>query len=106
GPTQFACDVLALDQSSFGETLADGGDESGGPFWRAVRKVADDGRPLWLLPSCALHLHREQQTAAPHQGNELTPRPVEHGLLPGTRCASLPQSQNALEAAGKSLGQT
>ena len=32
-----------------------------------------------LLPKRALHLDREQQTAGPEQGNELTPFKVEHG---------------------------
>src|SRR5262249_47519342 len=57
-----------------------------------------DHRHGRLLPPGALHLHREQQTAAADQGKELTPRCVKHGLLPGTRCPSLPQAQDAPEA--------
>src|SRR5215471_11028969 len=59
-----------------------------------------DHRHGRLLPPRALHLHREQQTAAADQANELTPRCVEHGLPSGTRQASLPQAQDALEAPG------
>jgi hypothetical protein len=44
-----------------------------------------DHRHGRLLPPRALHLHREQQTAAADQVNELTPRCVGHGLPSGTR---------------------
>src|SRR5215471_13706813 len=65
-----------------------------------------DHRHSRLLPPRALHLHREQQTAAADQANELTPRCVEHGLLPGPRRASLPQAQDAPEARAGPWGGT
>jgi hypothetical protein len=41
---------------------------------------------------------------AAEQGYYLAPSYVEHGLPLGTRCASLPQAQDAPEAALRSLG--
>src|SRR5262249_29908839 len=41
--------VLALDQSSFVEALADGGNEIGCPVGGALREVSNDGRRWHLL---------------------------------------------------------
>src|SRR5262245_5730999 len=48
----------------------------------------------WLL---RLRRERPRRRAA-EQRDELASSYVEHGLLPGTRCASLPQAQDAPEA--------
>src|SRR5215813_7334240 len=41
---------------------------------------------------------KKQRDHAAQQRNELASSYVDHGLLPGTRCASLPQAQDAPEA--------
>src|SRR5215472_10784693 len=41
---------------------------------------------------------RPYRGCAAEQRDELASSEVEHGLLPGTRCASLPQAQDAPEA--------
>src|SRR5262249_42792501 len=73
---------------------------------------------LGASPSVALpppHIGREQQIAAPAQGNELMPRHVEHGeFLPCmryparrlARALSLPHLLPAAKRPSKSLGQT
>jgi hypothetical protein len=55
-----------------------------------------------------LRARRERPTSrrAAEQRDELASLYVEHGLLPGTRCASLPQPQHVPEAPRRSLGQT
>ena len=70
--------------------------------------------PGRLLPPRALHLGREQQTAAPDEDNEFAPLDVEHGdFLPCALSApptdpalGLPHAQPTAGRAGKSLGQT
>src|SRR5262249_31182037 len=41
---------------------------------------------------------RPRRRCAAEQRDQLASSEVEHGLLPGTRCAILPQAQDALEA--------
>src|SRR5262249_53921957 len=59
--------------------------------------------PLALLRA---RPERPRCRRAAEQPDELASSWVEHGLLPGTGCASLPQGQDAPEAPGKSLGET
>jgi len=42
--------------------------------------------------------HERPRRRPTEQRYELAASWIEHGLLPGTRCASLPQAQDALEA--------
>src|SRR5215471_17734924 len=53
-------------------------------------------------PLALLRARRERPRCrrAAEQRDELASSWVEHGLLPGTRCASLPQGQDAPEAPG------
>src|SRR5262249_32313641 len=97
GPAVFDGDVLPFDVSALLQSLMECCECIGGLAGGPTAEKADH-RHARLLPPRALHLHREQQTAAADQGNELTPRCVKHGLPSGTRQASLPQAQDALEA--------
>src|SRR5262249_50269952 len=76
-------DVAALDPSERLKSLPEG--REAGSCLRIVAdpdEKADAPHPLRLLPSRALHLGRQQQTAATEQCNELTPLAVEHRGLP------------------------
>src|SRR5262249_54589324 len=95
-PSVFDGHVAALNITRFAQSFAECCQEMCVRFGRTWAEEPDH-RHHRLLPPRALHLHREQQTTAADQGNELTPRRVEHGPLPGTRCASLPQAQDAPE---------
>src|SRR5262245_37780092 len=73
--------MLALDDAGVFEALA----KCAQTARRRVRRCGvekPDNRHRRLLPSRALHLGREQQTAATDQGDELTPLHVRHGGLP------------------------
>src|SRR5262249_58980978 len=78
-PAVIDLDVLSFDIARFAKALAKCCQRAGLRGGSALGEKANhpDGR---LLPPRALHLHCEQQTAAADQGNELTPRRVEHGL--------------------------
>ena len=47
---------------------------------------------------------KRPRSRAAEQRKDLAPSYVEHGLLPGTRCASLQQPQHVPEAPRRSLG--
>src|SRR5262249_42419291 len=81
GPAIFDGDVLPFDVSALLQSLMECCECIGGLAGGPTAEKADH-RHGRLLPPRALHFHREQQTAAADQGNELTPRRVEHGLLP------------------------
>src|SRR5262249_27012286 len=92
-------EVLAFDVSELAQGLPEGL-----PHRRVIKDA--DARGLGrLLPPRALHLDREQQTAAADQSNELTPFYVEHGGLPPlcllarrpARSVGLPHAQPAPE---------
>jgi hypothetical protein len=51
--------------------------------------------PIGLLRA---RRERPRCRSAAEQRDELASSWIEHGLLPGTRCASLPQAQDAPEA--------
>src|SRR5262249_10610983 len=59
-------------------------------------------------PLALLRARRERPRCrrAAEQRDELASSWVDHGDLPGTRCAAFPQGQDAPEAPGKSLGET
>ena len=50
---------------------------------------------LWGPP---VHFGARWVRGTAEKGDELASSEVEHGLLPGTRCASLPQAQDAPKA--------
>jgi hypothetical protein len=81
----FIGDVLAFDVSEVAQGLPEGL-----PHRRIVEDADtwDFGR---LLPPCAPHLDREQQTAATDQSNELAPFHVGHGDSSPT-AGSLPRT--------------
>src|SRR5262249_15254213 len=84
--------VLALEVAGFVEALAERC--SKGCIGRSgVDKTDDRHRRL-------LRARRERPRCcrAAEQRQELASSEVEHGLLPGTRCASLQQTQDAPEA--------
>src|SRR5262249_19790977 len=98
--------VLAFDVSELAQGLPEG---------LPHRRVVEDADPRdfgRLLPPRALHLDREQQAAAPDQGNELTPLRVEHGRTTSPmrhQCRRLARAQSSAASAchyetGKSLG--
>jgi len=62
-------------------------------FVRAAKKPNHRHRRLLRARRERARSHR-----APEQRDELASSQVEHGLLPGTRCASLLQAQDATEA--------
>src|SRR5262249_4790754 len=81
-PTQLARDVLALDQSSFVEALADGGNEIGCPVGGALREVSDDGRRWHLLrPS----RERPRDSRATEERDELAP--PDHSITSSARAS-------------------
>src|SRR6516164_6986734 len=51
-----------------------------------------------FLDSLGVRRERPRRCCAAEKRDELASSYVEHGLLPGTRCASLPQAQDAPEA--------
>src|SRR5262249_22002672 len=71
-------DIAALDEAALLETAAKRLQQVHRILGR-TRAHESDHRHCRLLPSRALHLDREQQTAAPAQSNELTPLLVRHG---------------------------
>src|SRR5262249_37941843 len=79
GPAIFDGDVLPFDVSALLQSLMECCECIGGLAGGPTAEKADH-RHGRLLPPGALHLHREQQTAAADQGNELAPSHVEHGL--------------------------
>src|SRR5262249_4642847 len=113
GEAIFDSDVLTLDKACVFQTLTERGEE----LWGVVGRPGGedpDHRHRRLLPSRALHLDREQQTAATEQCNELTPLAVEHRGLPPL-CAIGPPTDPCAQpsappacrrTAGESLGQT
>ena len=66
--------LVALNQSSFGEALADGGDENGVPLRRAGRQVADNG---WRRPLLRARRERPCDCRATEKGDELAPRNID-----------------------------
>src|SRR6516164_6546748 len=64
-------------------------------FLRIVHQHCDPAHPVGLLRT---HRERPGGCRAAEQRDEIAASHVEHGLLPGTRCASLPQSQDGREA--------
>src|SRR5437764_12365219 len=80
----FIGNVLAFDVSELAQGLPEGLPH------RRVVKDADARDFRRLLRPRASHLGREQQAAAPDQGNELTPRRVEHGDFLPDALSALP----------------
>jgi hypothetical protein len=62
---------------------------------------ADAPHPLALLRA---RRERPPYGSAAEQREEVASSYIEHGLLPGTRCASLQQPQHVPEAPRRSLG--
>jgi len=90
-------DVAAIDPAQFLQALYQLPDQ-GLPFWLALREhtqKSDARHRAGLLPS---RRERPRGGRAAEQRKDLAPSYVEHGLLPGTRCASLQQAQDAPEA--------
>src|SRR5262245_8445564 len=71
-------DVAALNKARFIEAGPEADHAGRIACWRSTAEEPNH-RHRRLLPPRALHLDREQQAAAPDQGNELTPLRVEHG---------------------------
>jgi hypothetical protein len=63
----------------------------------AERLLGYSPAPSSRRPSCRARCERPRRRTA-EQRDELPSPEVEHGLLPGTRYASLPQAQGAPEA--------
>src|SRR5215813_3217509 len=84
----------ALDITGFTQAAAERGWEIG-PVILTERVQEPDHRQRRLLRACRERPHR---CPAAEQRDELASSWIEHGLLPGTRCASLPQAQDAPEA--------
>src|SRR5262249_31479727 len=62
---------------------------------RGGRTQESESSHSLLLRACR---ERPYRGCAAEQRDDLASSEVEHGLLPGTRCASLPQAQDAPEA--------
>ena len=93
GPAIVDDDVLALDESGFRQSLPKRIDQMRGAGGRSATQETHH-RQRRLLRAC-----RERPCGrAAKQCDELASSWVEHGLLPGTRRASLPQAQDAPEA--------
>ena len=74
------------------------------PFERSISACEHISSSMWATSMSVdgRHLLRSDSKRlrgwhAAEQRDELAPSYVEHGLLPGTRCASLPQAQEALK---------
>jgi hypothetical protein len=90
-------DVAAIDPAQFLQALYQLPDQ-GLPFWLALREhtqKSDARHRAGLLPS---RRERPRSRRAAEQGYHLASSNVGHGLLPGTRRASLPQAQHAPKA--------
>jgi hypothetical protein len=89
--------IATLNPSAFCEALPKSRQALLG-FWIILGKGdqrADASHPLALLRAGG---ERPCGSPAAEQRDELASLYVEHGLLPGTRCASLQQAQDAPEA--------
>src|SRR5262245_56701465 len=89
--------VLALDVAGFVEALAEPGNK--GRIRLSGIDEADHRHRLLRA-----HRERPRNRRAAEQRKELASPYVEHGLLPGTRCASLAQAQDGPEAPASPWG--
>src|SRR6516165_3540526 len=89
-------DIAVLGPAERLETLAKCNDPSQhfGIVLGVWMQECDEPHALALLRA----RRKRPRCRAAEQRNEPTPSYVKHGLLPGTRCASLPQAQHAPEA--------
>src|SRR5262249_3839477 len=87
----FDCEVLALDVAKIAEPGAQRLNQVGETGGREIAKTHH---------LCSLLRARRERPCrrAAEERDELASFYVEHGLLRGTRCASLPQAQDAPEA--------
>ena len=85
--------VLAFDIAALLQTLAECGHQASGVAERGAAEKPNHRRRQLL------RARRERPDGGPtKQRDDLASSYVEHGLLPGTRCASLQQAQDAPEA--------
>src|SRR5262249_15595964 len=94
GPAIFDRHALALYIASILEALAEWAEKILTGVRRSLVKEPDHGQCRLLCP----RRKRPRGRRAAEERDEIAPSWVEHGLLPGTRCASLPQAQDAPEA--------
>src|SRR5262249_8127649 len=87
------CDVLSFDLAGVLQALAECARSDRVPIGRCAIEKSDHRHRL-LRP----RRDRPRRCRAAEQREELASSWIEHGLLPGTRCASLPQAQDAPEA--------
>jgi hypothetical protein len=73
-------------------------------FWIVCGEVHERADAPHTLALLRPRRERPRRRCAAEQRDELASSEAEHGLLPGTRCASLPQAQDAPEAPRRSLG--
>ncbi len=98
-PSGLNSEVTTFHVTKFPQPHADGVDEWLG--WRAGLKKAQTPDL-----TCLLRTRRERPRShrTAEQREKLASSEIEHGLLPGTRCASLQQAQGAPEAPASPWG--
>src|SRR5262245_7935137 len=93
-PAKIDLHILSIEIAEFAQAALERYYVSDGIFWRPAAEKSDH-RHRRLLRACR---ERPRGCRAAEQRDELASSSIEHGLLPGTRCASLPQAQDAPEA--------
>src|SRR5262249_59544869 len=100
---EFYHQIPALNVAGFGQPFAESSHDICPRLGRTCAEISDQ-RHCRLLPPRALRLHREQQTAAAEQANELAPRCVGHGLPSRKPLCQLTAGSGCPEASRRSLG--
>jgi hypothetical protein len=84
-PSIFDCDILPLDVAGFSQASVKGGDCVTERSWRGATYEPNH----WHCRLLRARRERPRCRRTAEQRDEIASSEIEHGLLPGTRCASL-----------------
>src|SRR5215475_7089839 len=97
GPAVFDPHILAFDIAGVFKALAKRAQTVRHPVRRSGLEIPDHRHRRLLRP----RRERPRRRRAAEQRDELAPCRVDHGLPPGTRCASIPQAMLAPKGTGR-----